>query len=97
MDNESLKQALALAQERITSLESTLTRLNCKQIRMLEALSAVQPAARYALKNYIGLEGGKRTHNRFFGFRNPTRNDSCLDNSIVASEIGSILESEGWV
>lgn len=98
MDKESLDQALALAQERITSLESTLTRLNCKQIRMLEALSAAQPAARHALKNYIGLEKGSRTHPRFLGFINPTVPDyNRLDNSIVASEIGSILESEGWV
>lgn len=96
MDEKSLDQALALAQERITSLESTLTRLSCKQTRMLEALSAVQPAARYVLRNFIALDGGKRTHPRFLGFRNPTRTDNGLDNSIVASEIGSILESEGW-
>lgn len=98
MDKESLDQALALAQERITSLEATCRRLSVERVNMLEVLSAAQPAARYALKNLISLERGSRTHPRFSWPQNPTLPESNrLSNSTVASEIGRILESEGWV
>ncbi len=69
-----------------------------EKINMLEVLSAVQPAARYVRKNLIFLEKSSRTHPRYLGWVNPTvPNYNKLDNNIVASEVGSILESEGWV
>lgn len=93
MDEETIADALDSAQERITSLQATVTRLSGREIRFLEVLSAAQPAVRRAAAEGATLQKGSRTHPRFATAQSGGQD---LDNGKVADELNQMLKENNW-
>ena len=94
MDKESLEQALALAQERRTSLEATVQSLAIAKTNLLELLVAAKAAVREVDARDIVLPVGDLVHPRF---RLGNNTGVELDNAMVAREVHKALLKEGRV